>query len=326
LSFENLKGQDSAVSYLKSSLRNNHISHAYIFSGPDGIGKRLAAINFAKVLNCGHIVSESPCDQCSSCKKIDALVHPDILILKPKEEGASIKIDDVRALTKDVYLKPFEARKKVYMIESAEYMKHEAANALLKTLEEPPSDSVIILLTSNIKSLFHTIVSRCQVVKFFPLKLNEVESILNKEYSLSPADAHILAHLAGGRLGEALKFRDEDIFTKRSLIMDKILSVSRADFDFDDIPKEDVRVYLDMILAWYSDIMNVKAGASDDMLVNIDRTDSISIEAERLDFNRIEDIIGSVLSAITQMNQNANQKLVMSVLGMKIKQVSACTK
>lgn len=357
LSFESLKGQDSAVSYLKASLRNNRISHAYIFSGPDGVGKRLAAVNFAKALNCLSPVSGSPCDpsalrqaqgrpeqgrrtagsgshlepvegcdRCSSCKKIDSSNHPDIFVLKPEEEGASIKIEDARVLIKNVYLKPFEARRKVYIIEGAEYMKREAANALLKTLEEPPADSVIILLTENTKTLLHTVVSRCQVVKFFPLKLQKVEEILTREYSLSRENAHTLSHLSGGRLGEALKFKEKGIFTKRSLLMNKILSGSRADFDFDDVPKEDVRVYLDMILAWYSDILKMKAGARDHMLVNIDKIDSISDEAGRLSFDRIEDIINSVISAITHIGQNANQKLVMSVLGMKIKQVSACTK
>jgi DNA polymerase-3 subunit delta' len=290
------------------------------------VGKRLAAVNFAKALNCGDLRSGSPCDQCVSCKKIESSKHPDIFILRSKEEGASINIEDVRTLINDVYLKPFEARKKVYMIEGAEYMKHVAANALLKTLEEPPADSVIILLTENIKSLLHTIVSRCQVVKFFPLKLKEVEEILTKEYSLSQADAHTLSHLSGGRLGEALKFKEEDIFTKRSLLINKILSGSRADFDFDDIPKEDVRIYLDMILAWYSDILNMKAGAPDYMLVNIDKKDIISNEAGRLSFEYIEDIINSAISAIMHIDQNANQKLTMSVLGMKIKQVNICTK
>jgi len=326
LSFKSLKGQDSAVNYLKASLRNNRISHAYIFSGPDGVGKRLAAINFAKALNCSSAASGSPCDQCASCKKIDSSKHPDIVTLKTKEEGASIKIEDVRALIKNVYLKPFEAHKKVYIIESAEYMKHEAANAMLKTLEEPPADSIIILLTENIKSLLHTIVSRCQVVKFFPLKLKDVEDILTKEHSLSPEDAHTLSHLSGGRLGEALKFKEEDIFTKRSLLINRILSGSMADFDFDDMPKEDVKVSLDMILTWYSDILNTKAGAPDYMLVNIDKKDIISNEAGKLSFDRIEGIINSVISAIIHIDQNANQKLLMSVLGMKIKQVSACTK
>lgn len=326
MSFENLRGQDSAVNYLKASLKNNRVSHAYIFSGPDGVGKRLAAVNFAKAINCSGAISGSSCDQCVSCKKIETLKHPDIFTLKPGDDSASIKIEDVRALIKDVYLKPFEARKKVYIIESSEYMKHEAANALLKTLEEPPADSVIILLTENIKALFHTIVSRCQVVKFFPLKLKEVEEILIREHSLSEDNAHTLSHLSGGRLGEALKFKEDDIFTKRSLLIDKIVSPSRDDFDFDDVPKEDIKIYLDMMLAWYSDILNIKAGARDYMLVNIDKKDIISNEAAKLSFSRIEDIIGGVISAIMSIDQNANQKLVMSVLGMKIKQVGVCTK
>jgi DNA polymerase-3 subunit delta' len=326
LSFESLKGQDSAVSYLKSSLRNNRVSHAYIFSGPDGVGKRLAAINFAKAVNCDDLKDGSSCDRCVSCKKIDSVLHPDVFTLRPKEEGGAIKIEDVRSLIRDVYLKPFQARKKVYIIEGAEYMKHEAANALLKTLEEPPSDSVIILLSENTKSLFHTIVSRCQVVKFFPLKLKEIEEILTREHSLSQAQAHTLSHLSGGRLGEALKFKDEDIFIKRSLLIDKVLSGSRADFDFDDVPKEDVRVCLDMILSWYSDILSMKAGAPDHMLVNIDRIDSIRKEADRLSFDSVEGILNSVISAIMHIDQSANQKLAMSVLGIKIKKAGACTK
>jgi len=326
LSFEGLRGQDSAISYLKASLKNKRISHAYIFSGPDGVGKRLAAINFAKAVNCPDAVSGFSCDKCPSCRKIESLSHPDIFILKPEEKSDSIKIDNVRALIKDVYLKPFEAHKKVYIIENSEYMKHEASNALLKTLEEPPADSIIILLAENIKSLFHTIVSRCQVVKFFPLKLNEVEDILTKEYSLDRADAHTLSHLSGGRLGEALKFKEDDIITKRSLLINKILSASKADFDFDDIPKEDVRLYLDMMLAWYSDILSTKVGAGDYMLVNIDKKDIISNEASRLSFDTIEEIINSVIATIAHIDQNANQKLAMSVLGMKIKQVNACTK
>ncbi|MDD5174685.1 MAG: DNA polymerase III subunit delta' [Candidatus Omnitrophota bacterium] len=326
MSFKNLKGQDSAVGYLKASLLNNRVSHAYIFSGPDGVGKRLAAINFAKALNCGNVKSGEPCDQCALCKRVDSSEHPDIFLLRRGKEGDSIKIEDVRALIKDAYLKPFEACKKVYIIEGAEYMKHEAANALLKTLEEPPADSVIILLAENTKKLFHTIVSRCRVVKFFPLKLKEVEEILTGEHSLSQAQAHTLAHLSGGRLGEALKFKEEDIFTKRSLLIKKIVSGSRADFDFDDIPKEDIRIYLDMILAWYSDILNMKAGAEDYMLVNIDEKDIISNEAARLSFDHIEDIINSVISTMIYMDRNANQKLAMSVLGMKIRQVGVCTK
>ena len=117
MSFATFKGQDSAISFLKNSIEKNKLSHAYIFLGPEGIGKRLAAINFAKVLNCANSVSHEPCDACSSCKKIDASSHPDIFILKAEEEGSAIGIDEIRELIKNIYLRPFEAKKKVYIMQ-----------------------------------------------------------------------------------------------------------------------------------------------------------------------------------------------------------------
>lgn len=326
MSFASLKGQCSAIGYLKASLESGKISHAYIFSGPDGVGKRLAALNFAKALNCDNVKSGESCDQCPSCVKIDSSNHPDVSVLSPKEEGSAIKIGDVRVVIKDAYLKPFESKKKIYIIEAAQELKHEAANALLKTLEEPPADSIIILLAENTKALLHTIVSRSQIVKFFPLKLKEAEDILVKEYSFSRDDAHILSHLSGGRLGLALKFKEDDLLTKRSLLIDRISSGLKDDFDFDDIPKDDVKMYLDMMLAWYRDIFNLKSGVGDYMLVNIDRKDIISNEAKVLSYDYLEDTINNIISTAAYIDTNANQKLAMSVLGMKIKQVSACTK
>ena len=317
-----MKGQCSAIGYLKASLESNRISHAYIFSGPDGVGKRNTALNFAKALNCDNVKSGEPCDQCPSCKKIDSSKHPDIRVLSPAEKNGSIKIEDVRAVIRDIYLKPFEAKKKVYIIEAAEEMKHEAANALLKTLEEPPADSVIILLTEKIKALFHTIVSRSQVVKFFPLKLKELEDILVKEYSLAEDGAHILSHLSGGRIGLALKFKEDDLLTKRSLLIGRISSGLKDDFDFDDIPRDDIKMCLDMMLSLYGDILNTKAGLGDYRLVNIDKKDIISNEAKTLSFDHLEEIINNIVSTAMYIDTNANQKLAMSVLGMKIKDIA----
>lgn len=151
MSFEDIRGQDRAISLLKGSIASGRMSHAYIFYGPGGIGKSLVAMNFAKALNCLGDSESRPCDACAPCKKADASNHPDILLLKPEKEGGSIAIDDVRALIKDASLKPYESRKKFYIIDEASSMKEEAASALLKTLEEPPSDSVFILIVENLK-------------------------------------------------------------------------------------------------------------------------------------------------------------------------------
>jgi DNA polymerase III subunit delta' len=317
--FTLFKGQDSAISFLKLSIKNNRLSHAYIFAGPEGVGKRLIAINFAKALNCANMTGYEPCETCPSCKKINESSHPDVSIISPDKEGGSIKIEDVRKIIKDVYLKPFEARKKVYIIDGAESMKHEAANALLKTLEEPPADSILILIAENTNALFQTIVSRSQVVRFFPLKKNEIELILTKEYGVDETNAHILSHLSDGRLGEAIRFRDSDVFAKRASLIKNIASDS---LDLDNVNKDDVRLYLDILLSWYSDILNTKAGADALLLVNIDKKDIITNEARRLNFEYLEGVINSIVSTFTYLDQSVNQKLAMSVLGLKINKVN----
>ena len=318
MSFAKIRGQDSALSFLKASLKNNRLSHAYIFCGPEGSGKFLAALNFAKAIMCQNALSCEPCDKCPSCKKIDAKSHPDLFVLRPEKEGGSVKIDDIRQLIKDIYLKPFEAKKKVYIIDEAQSMKHEAANALLKTLEEPPTDSTLILITDNLKSLFHTIVSRSQVVRFYPLKADVIKDILIKEHALEEYKAHVLSKLASGRLGEAVKYKDDNLFQNRSLIINKVSKRSFSELSFDELPKEKMKLCLGIMLTWFRDILSAKAGADESMLVNIDKKDMISSEANKLTFEYLEDTINNIILTLGYLDQNANAKLAMNVLNLKI--------
>lgn len=327
MSFKALKGQESAVSFLKRALKNNKLSHAYIFSGPDGVGKLLAALNFAKVLNCENQLMLEPCDKCSSCRKIDSLTHPDIYILRAEKKSGVIGIDEIRELIRNMSLKSFEARNRVCIIDGAQDMKREAANALLKTLEEPPADSILILITSNLEGLFTTIVSRSQIVKFFPLKRKEVEDILKNEYSMDAVKAYILSHLSGGRLGDALEFKNEDIFTWRSALINSVLQGLMAEVNFDEISKDSLRLQLDILLTWFRDILNTKIGVENSMLVNIDKKDVITGEAKLMSFDYLEDVISDIVSTMSYLDQNANPKLAMSVLAMKINEARhTCTK
>ncbi len=338
MSFANIKGQDNAVSFLKASLGNNRLSHAYIFCGPGGVGKFLTAINFAKANLCPNAVSAEGCDNCPSCKKIDSLTHPDLFVLRQEKEarqskglnperGRGVKIDDIRQIIKDIYLKPFEAKKKVYIIDEAEGMKHEAANALLKTLEEPPTDSIIILITDNLKALFHTIVSRSQVVRFYPLKPDEIRQILVSEHALDGDRAHVLSRLTSGRIGEAIKYKDEEIFQRRSLLINSVSKGCAGGLSLDDVPKEKVKLYLDILLSWFRDILRRKAGADNSALINIDKIDMISNEAKSLSFEYLEDVINNIILTLSYLDRNANTKLAMSVLGFKIVEgIRTCTK
>jgi DNA polymerase-3 subunit delta' len=301
---KDIKGQEAAVSFLKSSLKKDRLSHAYIFCGPRGVGKFTAASAFAAEIALSGDTA-----------------HPDILVLKPEKEGAAIKIDDVRRLIKDIYLKPFQARKKVYIMDEAQSMKHEAANALLKTLEEPPTDSVLILVTDDLKALFHTIVSRSQVVRFYPLKVSQIEESLVKDRSLDREKARVLSRLACGSLGKAILYAEEDVFDERNSLID-IVSTGRADaLSLDETPKERLKLYLDILLVWFRDILSVKALADDSMIVNADKMDLIRSQAGRMSFERLEGIINDILRTLSYLDMNANTKLAMGVLGLRLCEV-----
>lgn len=319
MSFKDIKGQDRAVSFLIGSIESDRISHAYIFYGPSGVGKRLVALNFAKAVNCRSDSLARPCDTCVSCRKIDSSNHPDIMVMKPEKEGGAISIDDVRALIKDASLKPYEAKKKFYIIDEADGMKEEASNAFLKTLEEPPSGSVFILIAETLRKLLPTIVSRSQTVKFFPLRIDEVKDILVKNYEVEPVKAHVLSHLSAGRLGDAVKYADKEFFLKREKVMEALASGTFFESEFDKLSKADLKTYLTILLTWYRDILIAKAGSEGraDLpeIVNIDRKDVILAEAAKTEFDKLEQMIRQIVSTYSFMEQNANPKLAMAVLG-----------
>lgn len=318
MSFKNIKGQDSAIRLIKGSIINERVSHAYIFAGPRGVGKRLAAVNFAKALNCQAPLLGDPCDVCASCKKIDAHNHPDVAMISPLEDATSIKIDAVRGLIKDINMKPYEGKKKVYIMDEADSMKHEAANALLKTLEDPPSDSVMILLVENIGSLFRTIVSRSQVVRFFPLGVDEVSNILVSEYSVEQSKARILSHLSSGKLGEALEYKDKDIFETREGIIASLLGGSLFDIELEKASKDEIKVHLDIMLTWFRDILAAKEGAAPEMLINTDKAASIMKEAARLDAGYIDRALEQIMLTNLYLDSSANMKLAMGVLASRL--------
>ncbi len=304
---------------MRGSLSTGRIGHAYIFHGPGGVGKKLTALNFAKAANCLAEEAARPCEACASCKKIASFNHPDLSILMPEKEGASIKIEAIRGLIKDIGLKPYEGRKKFYIIDGAQFMTEEAANALLKTLEEPPSDSVLILITENLGSLLSTIVSRSQVVKFFPLRVDEVRDILVKAYAVDPARSHVLSHLSSGRLGEALKYNDKDFFARRERIISALSSGKFFESDFDKLTKAELKMYLNIMLTWYRDILVTKASGGDGSgVVNADKLEAISREAASTGFEHLEKVIRQIISTAFYVDQNVNPKLAMAALGVSV--------
>ncbi len=191
-------GQERAISFLRGVLERGEVPHAMLFTGPRGVGKHTTALLFSAALLCP---SGAP-DGCPSCFKVARGMHPDLHLVEP--EGAQIHIDQVRELERELSVKPLEASRKVAVIDEAESMNETAANAFLKTLEEPPPGSCIILVAAGAEGLLPTIASRCHELRFSPLGKREVEGYLRREFAMPPQEAERLARLSGGIFGRAL--------------------------------------------------------------------------------------------------------------------------
>jgi DNA polymerase-3 subunit delta' len=223
--FNSIIGHDRQIEILKRALANDALAHAYLFSGEPGIGKRLTAFALAAVLNCEAPGAGGGCGACSACRRVAGGIHPDVRIVMPESrdgqllvtlstkeaEKASdeIKIDQVRRAQESISLKPSEGRKKVLIVDGAETMNEASQNAFLKTLEEPPGDSLIILITSLPRSLLPTIRSRCQELAFQPLPRHVLAAVIREKRGMSEEQFQALrAGLAGMQDDEIMSLAD----------------------------------------------------------------------------------------------------------------------
>jgi len=213
MKFSTIEGHEQPLRILQRAIANNTLAHAYLFSGQAGIGKKKTAFALAAAVNCLNARPEGGCGVCPSCRKIATLGHPDVRILAP--DGDEIKIDQVRQVQADLALKPFEGAKKVLIVDGIESMNAASSNAFLKTLEEPPGDALLILITAMPQSLLPTIRSRCQEILFHPLPRNTLARALMDKRGLSEEDAWFIAALAQGSMGRGLEMDVEQEKTAR---------------------------------------------------------------------------------------------------------------
>jgi DNA polymerase-3 subunit delta' len=208
-------GQDKSINKLKQQVTGSQMPHAYIFYGQDGVGKRKTSVELAKLVNClgsntMFADSTDACDNCVSCSKIDRSIHPDVhmidfdwqmKMLEEKNPATRIKIDTIRLMQKEMSLRPFEGKYRVFIIPESEKLNIESSNCLLKTLEEPPPFSLIILITSSLGTLPKTILSRCQKIRFDVLTDSTIKTIV-------PAATDAVIKLANGSAGRAVRLQD----------------------------------------------------------------------------------------------------------------------
>jgi len=307
--FKDIRGQDRPLHILRESLRQAHLGGAYLFTGPQGIGKKLTAKALAKAVNCEESVLDA-CGRCASCIKIENQRHPDVHILENEE--SEIKIEDIRQLQREICLRPYEGRTKVFVINNAHTLTMEAAGALLKTLEEPPANSLIILISDKPTLLFKTIISRCKILKFSALERKSLQDICKKEYGVESDLAHFLSFFCEGRLGLALRLKDQNMLQKKNMIIDDFLLSRRHSLSgmaLDDKPL--LRSQLNIIAAWFRDVYLLKIGLACEELINLDRKPDLLKDANRFTFMELNEIFGSISESISYLERNINVKLLM---------------
>jgi DNA polymerase-3 subunit delta' len=319
-------GQPEALALLKHSLSAGNLAHAYLFTGAPNIGKTTLALDLARAVNCQD--SEPPCGECQSCHRITDGKHTDITIISlnsAKDSGETksrveISIDDIRELQHSASLPPYEGKCKVFIIDGAEYLSTEAANCLLKTIEEPPPHIMILLLTSEEPRLLPTVVSRCQRIELKPMPSAEIERILIESHGVDCDRAKLLAGLSQGCLGWALRVSANEIYlTQRTQRLTEMFSLIDAGWEerFSYASKlgndrKSAEETIKLWLVWWRDVMLNKCGC--EQAINVDYTSKLEEWAQVLSLLEIRNFINSLLQSSMQIAVNANLRLVFEIL------------
>lgn len=307
--FEKIKGQNFAKKYLSNSIKSNMISHAYMFEGPNGVGKNTMARELAAIL----------------LEMENLFNSPDYIEIKP--DGNSIKIAQIRKLQSDILVKPYKSYK-IYVIDEAQKMTVEAQNALLKTLEEPPKYAIIILITDNKESLLDTIKSRCEIIKFTPIPMREVANYLTMS-GVDEKRASLLANFSRGSMKKAIELSEsEDFHLMREEVQKYVETFLGGNLiEIMDIQssiekyKDQITNVLDLMINYFRDIMMVKENVDNSMIINLDRLVFIKKMSNKTTYSQLSKIIDIIEETKNKLRSNCNFNISIQVMTLNIYEV-----
>lgn len=315
-------GHDWAVDHLRRALANGRVRHAYLIVGTESIGKETLARAFAMTLNCVEADEAArPCGRCSACRRIAAGSHPDILYSENDPVTGVLKTEEVRAVMSRIALKPYEARYRIAIFRDFDHARGNAQDALLKTLEEPPPQAVLILLAPAPETLLSTITSRSQIISLRPVAADVIREVLIQHKGASLDQADLLAGLSGGRLGWAFRaLEDPAILDQRTQALDLLedtLSRNRAGrFEIADGLSRDKLALTPLLELWqtyWRDVLLLTQGAATPP-ANLDRRDAL----EKLAFSLTpEEALGALKATrrtLDDLSKNLNLRLALEVL------------
>ena len=324
MSFKQIIGQDRQINILKNVVKRGTVAHAYLFTGIPGIGKRSTAIAMAKALNCKTTTGDF-CGSCTSCKKIEHTTHPDIHWIEP--EGDYIKIDQIRKMQEQISYTLYEGKHKLVILNKAERMNPQSSNCLLKTLEEPPPHTTLILLTSAPYQLLSTLRSRCQRVMFQPLPIELIVKLLQEKGGDENDKLNLIASLSSGSPGKAIQWMETGALQEREELFEKINHMNNCFiteiFDLAASLGDDKAVLLkrlELLKLWIRDLLIFKATDQSRYLINRDLVKKVTTLASQLSWSNLfkkAAIVDEVQSALLS---NVNPRLAMETMLLKFYQ------
>ncbi len=338
--FQSIIDQEKPLRQLFRILQTGKIPHAQLFTGIEGVGKKEAALKFAMACNCrkGQVTSgspplvdgsanlkftaELPCGECKPCRKITSRNHPDIISVQAQKN--QIRVAQIRELHRLLAMKPYEAKHRFVIIADAQNMNLEAANSLLKILEEPPPQTYLILTAYHLHDLLPTIASRCQHVRFHPISKKALVDFLRKQGGLSDQDAGLLANLAKGSLGKARQLATSGWIKRRAWILNILTADSVRTQTASPLTtllafseklaqsKAHLVDALEIMQTWFRDLMVFPS--SPDKIINQDRTHDLERVTQQLDMNQTLSIYDTIQKALERIDGNANPRLVLDLM------------
>lgn len=319
--FADILGHDRIVEVLRRSLRTGKTAHSYLFEGLTGCGRKKTALALIQAIFCSAVADDA-CGVCPSCRKVAGENHADIHTIAPLPDKRDISIEQLREMQRTLSLRPYEAPRKACIIEPAERMSVNAANSLLKTLEEPPGDALIILLTENAGMLLPTIRSRCQLIRFAPLSPEHVMALLQRNGMAAEA-AGLLAPMAGGSMQRAIELDNESLAAKREAVINRLgqMKINRIASVFDAAEalsgnRDETLELLDLMISFYRDALHLAAGSSE--IVNRAVRPAIEAIAGHSSLPRTLELLEAICETRRAVQRNANPKLALDHLFMNI--------
>jgi DNA polymerase-3 subunit delta' len=317
MKFDKFIGNRKVIDRLRTKLREQRFPHGLIFSGPPGVGKHTCALMVAKALNCLTAPAGEFCDECAACRKIESGNHPDVITVSVEDEATQIKIAQIRQILGILDLQPLEGRNKVFIIDPADLMNAEAANALLKGLEEPPENTFFILITINVHELLRTVRSRCQIYNFTPLTTDEI-----RHHGVSD---ELTVRWSQGSIGRARSLDMTELQSERGAVLEFLETVVNArEEDFQDLlgvsaemgrAKQEFDSRMDILAVLIADLLYSQEGARE-RIVNIDILDRLEKLSARVDSERLIKMAEFLRFIESSMKLHVNRQMLTDVLAL----------